>query len=255
MPDSQQSEQNVIDVSTRLRQAEVLLGVSRAVAALETLNEVLAALVQITSMEMGAERTTLFLNDSHTGELYSRIAQGTFYREIRMLNTNGVAGHVYTTGKGVVVPDAYADERFNRSIDEQTGFVTKSLLCAPIRTVKGEVIGIAQVLNKQEGQFTEDDLAVLEAMTTQAALALQSTAFVERTQKTRTQEIEFLEVVSDVISELDLAALLQKVMSEATRMLQAERSTLFLNDEKTHELYTVVAQGLDDEPLRLRAGR
>ena len=134
------------------------------------------------------------------------------------------------TGKGVVVPDAYADERFNRSIDEQTGFVTKSLLCAPIRTVKGEVIGIAQVLNKQEGQFTEDDLAVLEAMTTQAALALQSTAFVERTQKTRTQEIEFLEVVSDVISELDLAALLQKVMSEATRMLQAERSTLFLNN-------------------------
>ncbi len=168
-----------------------------------------------------------------------------------MLNTNGVAGHVYTTGKGVVVPDAYADERFNRSIDEQTGFVTKSLLCAPIRTVKGEVIGIAQVLNKQEGQFTEDDLAVLEAMTTQAALALQSTAFVERTNKTRTQEIEFLEVVSDVISELDLAALLQKVMSEATRMLQAERSTLFLNDEKTHELYTVVAQGLDDEPIRL----
>ena len=80
-------------------------------------------------------------------------------------------------------------------------------------------------------------------MTTQATVALQSTEFVERVRRHRAQEMEFLDIVSDVTSELDLGALLQKVMSEATRMLAAERSTLFLNDEKTGELFSRVAQG------------
>lgn len=49
---------------------------------------------------------------------------GNFMREIRILNTSGVAGYVFTKGEGVIIPDAYADPRFNRNIDEQTGFVT-----------------------------------------------------------------------------------------------------------------------------------
>ena len=60
----------------RLRQAEMLLNLSRKVAAIESLDEVLATLVEMTTWEMGAERGTLFLNDDQTGELYSRFAQG-----------------------------------------------------------------------------------------------------------------------------------------------------------------------------------
>ncbi|MEO5336921.1 MAG: GAF domain-containing protein [Magnetospirillum sp. WYHS-4] len=227
----------------RLKRAEMLLDVSRKVAAIESLDEILATLVEMISWELDAERSTLFLNDAQTGELYSRIAQGNFQREIRILNTSGVAGHVFTSGTGLIIDDAYADERFNRSVDEQTGFRTKTILCVPVRTVKGEVIGVTQALNKRSGPFTEDDLKLLEAMTTQAAIALQSTQFVEKMKKSRVQELEFLNVVSDVTSEIDLGALLQKVMSEATRMLKAERSTLFLSDEKTNELFSRVAQG------------
>src|SRR5205823_2373525 len=49
--------------------------------------------------------------------------------------------------------------------------------------------------------------------------------------------------VSEITSELDLSSLLQRIMGEATRMLKADRSTLFLNDEKTGELFARVAQG------------
>jgi adenylate cyclase len=117
--------------------------------------------------------------------------------------------------------------------------------------VKGDVIGITQALNKKEGQFTPDDLNLLEAITTQAAVALQSTQFVERMQKTREKEMEFLDVVSDVTSELELGTLLTKVMSEATRMLNADRSTLFLNDDKTDELFSRVAMGDSIGEIRL----
>ena len=229
----------------------MLLNVTRTVAGYETLDEVLGVLVGMTTREVGAERGTLFLNDEQTGELYSRVAQGNFQREIRILNTSGIAGHVFTARESMIVHEAYKDERFNRAVDEQTGFVTRNILCVPIRTVKDEVIGVAQALNKKKGRFTKDDLRVLESMTTQATIALRSTEFVERMRRKREQEMEFLDIVSDVTSELDLGKLLQKVMSEATRMLAAERSTLFLNDEKKGELFSRVAQGDSIGEIRL----
>ena len=230
-------------VDRKLKQVEMLLSVSKKVAAIESLDEILATLVEMTTWELGAERGTLFLNDPQTGELYSRFAQGTFQREIRILNTSGIAGHVFTAGEGVIIHNAYSDERFNNSVDEQTGYTTKSILCTPVRTVKAEIIGVIQCLNKKEGEFTEEDLHLLEEMTTQAAVALQSTQFVEKMKVKRAQEMEFLDIVADVTSELDLGVLLSKVMTEATRMLQADRSTLFLNDEKTNELFSRVLMG------------
>ncbi|MBM4271142.1 MAG: GAF domain-containing protein [Deltaproteobacteria bacterium] len=248
------SSRKYVTLSTGRRlkphQAKLLLYVSERMAAYETLDEMLSVLVDIATREIDAERGTIFLNDSDTNELYSRVAQGNIQREIRILNTSGVAGHVFTTSKGIIVHDAYSSEYFNRSVDESTGFITKSILCAPIRTLKGEVIGVSQILNKREGHFTKDDLALLEAMMTQAAIALQSTQFVERMKKYRAQEMEFFQIVSDITSEIDLGALLSKVMSEATRMLKADRSTLFLNDEKRGELFSKVGQGLDAIEIR-----
>ena len=235
----------------RLEQAEMLLNISKKIAAIESLDEVIAAMVEMTTWELGAERGTLFLNDPQTGELYSRFAQGVHLRELRILNTSGIAGAVFNSGTGEIVHEAYKDKRFNRTVDEQTGFRTKSILCVPVKTVKGEIIGACQILNKKKGRFNKDDLQLLEAMTMQASISLQSTQFVERMQKTRQQEMEFLDVVSDVTSEIDLGAMLTKVMSEATRMLNADRSSLFLNDEKTDELWLQVGEGLDATEIRM----
>jgi adenylate cyclase len=235
----------------RLRFAELLLSISQKMAGVDSLDEVLTALVEVTTVELNAERGTLFLNDPATNELYSRVAQGNFHREIRLLNNSGIAGHVFTSGEGVIIDDVYADPRFNRTIDEQTGFVTRSILCVPIRTAKGEVIGVAQVLNKQKGNFTKSDLKLLIAMTTQGTLALQSAQFIERMKAIRKQELEFLDIVSEVTSDIKIGSLLQKVMGEATRMLNAERSTLFLNDEKTNTLWSEVGQGLEAMQIRL----
>ncbi len=236
----------------KLLRAEMLLNVSREVAGIESLNEILEKLIEFTARETNCERATLFLNDDQTGELYSRIAQGDPPREIRMLNTSGIAGHVFTTGEGLIIDDAYSDVRFNQAIDKQTGFETTSIMCAAVRTVKGEVIGVAQALNKKGGaKFSQEDLSLLEAMTTQATTALQSNQFVERMKKSRQTELEFLAVVADVTSEINLTVLLQRVMGEAARMLKAERSTLFLNDEKTNELWSQVASGLNSSQIRL----
>ena len=234
----------------KLQQVEMLLNISKKMAAVETLDEVLETLVKITISELNADRGTIFLNDNKTGELYSRIALGNIEREIRIMNDSGVAGYVFTTGKSLIIHDVYTDDRFNRTIDEQTGYVTKSILCVPIKTVNGKIIGAAQALNKKKGRFTKKDMLLLEAMTMQAAISLQSTQFVEQMKRSRLQEMEYFDVVSDLISEIDLGVLLQKVMAEATKILNCERSTLFINDEKTNELFSQVGEGLGATQIR-----
>jgi len=207
-------------------------------------------LAQYTAAVIGAEQASVFLDDARTGELYTRVTLGKITREIRMLNQLGIAGHVFTTGRGLIVFDAYSDERFNPEIDKKTGYVTRTILCVPLRTLKGRVIGVAELLNKKEGDFTEDDRDLLEALTRQAAVALESRRQTEETERDRLQQLELLRVVSEVSTEIKLGPLLQKLISTITKMLDAERSTLFLNDEKSNELYTEVGEGLGATQIR-----
>ena len=231
------------------RFSDMLLQVTTDLAKTKSLDEALETLVKITTSTIGAERGTIFLNDAATGELYSRIAQGNFRREIRIMNTKGVAGWVFSHNEGAIIPDAYKDDRFNKAVDVRTGFRTKSILCAPLRTVNGEKIGVSQILNKVDGEFTQEDLEMLEAMTEQAAIAIQGNIIVEQVEAARKQELEFLDVVSQVSSELELTPLLQKIISTISTMLDCERATLFINDEKTNELYTEVGEGLDEKSV------
>ena len=235
---------------TRRKQAELLLSVTNRLAAHHTLQDQLTTLIDITTSALGAERGSLFLNDLRSGELYSRVAHGDSTRELRVANSSGLAGFVYTAGEGIIVDDAYSDPRFNRAIDEQTGFVTRSVLSCPVRTVSGDIIGVAQALNKIEGRFDREDLELLEAMTTQAAIAIQSALYVEQIEQSREKELEFLGIVSELSSELHLGPLLQKIMRTVTKLLNAERSTLFLNDPRSSELYTEVGEGLGATKIR-----
>ncbi|GLH03324.1 Phosphodiesterase, partial [Gryllus bimaculatus] len=75
-------------------------------------------------------------------------------RDIRVPWGAGVAGFVAASGQPVNIPDAYQDERFSQEVDLQTGYRTRALLCMPIKDGAGEVIGVAQVINKQQAHLT-----------------------------------------------------------------------------------------------------
>lgn len=241
-----------ISKDVALRRANVLLDVSRRCAATSSLDGVLEVLVEMTSRELDCDRGTLFLNDATTGELYSRVAQGGLSREIRILNSTGIAGHVFQTGEPIVTDDPYSDGRFNASIDERTGYKTDSIICVPVVTVSNEIIGVMQNLNKRGGGgFTDDDLLLLSEMTRQAAIALQSLQYVEQIEKIRIKEMAFLELVSDINSEFDLSSLLQRVVQETCKMLDSERATIFIHDPATGTLFSRVASGAEIAEIRL----
>jgi adenylate cyclase len=238
---------NKLEASDR---TEMLLNISRRVARDESIEDIIATIIEVTTWELNAERGSLFLNDLATNELYTRFAQGTNLREIRIHNKSGIAGSVFQSGVGEIIHDAYSDDRFNSAVDQQTGYTTKNILCAPVKTLNGVTIGSAEVLNKKSGRFTKKDLELLEAMTEQASIALQSAQFVEQMQKSRNEERKLLNVVSEVTAEIDLPTMLSKVMGEATKMLNADRSSIFLNDPKTNELWLQIGDGLESTQIR-----
>jgi len=248
---AQSTRPSLADMRARLHRYDVLVNVSRRVWQKETLEDVFGALVEITSHELQCERSSFFLNDPHTGELYSRAAQGSFRSEIRFLNTLGIDGAVFQSGIAAVIDDAYADPRFNPAIDRDLGFTTRNVLSVPLRASDGVILGVAQCLNKIGGNFTEADRALLEDIAEQAIPALRSSQFIERMNVARAKEMEFINVVGDISAQLDLDGLLQRIISEVTRMLDVERSTLFLNDEKTGELFSRLAQGDGIVEIRL----
>jgi adenylate cyclase len=237
----------ITDVLVKLT---ALLEVSKKVSDTLELDILLDRMIAITTEAINTDRGTLFLNDKNTEELFSRIAQGDLKSEIRFPNHLGIAGAVFKSSEAIIINDAYADPRFNKEIDKKTGYRTRNILCAPIKTKQNEIIGVIQLLNKHTGDFWEDDLALLEAITSQASSALQNAQLFEEVQKAKAEEKQLLEITSAISSELQLQPLLVKIMETTTDILNADRSTLFLHDGKTNELWSQVAQGLEIREIR-----
>jgi adenylate cyclase len=119
---------------------------------------------------LDADRSTLFLLDAPRGELWSKIAQGLKSSVIRMPANAGLAGYVATTGEMANIADAYNDSRFNPDIDAETGYRTRNLLCMPLKDPRGKIVGVIEVINRRNGNFTLDDEGRLAGLCAQAAV-------------------------------------------------------------------------------------
>ncbi|MDA0838070.1 MAG: SpoIIE family protein phosphatase [Planctomycetota bacterium] len=164
----------------QIRELNALIELSGAMAHELELDALLLTIVRKTTEIMQADRSSLFLYDSKTNELWSKIAQGMGTMEIRFPVGIGIAGDVARTGEGSNIADAYNDKRFNQAFDKASGYRTKSVLCLPIKDNEGELVGVIQVLNKLDGdRFDEHDEQMLAALGSHAVVALQRARLVE----------------------------------------------------------------------------
>jgi adenylate cyclase len=171
--------EQVAQIEDRRRVSDLLLGVMKAFSSELDVDALLALIMARTAEVMQADRSTLFLVDRRRQELWSKVAQGAGLAEIRVPLGQGIAGAVAATGETVNIPDAYLDPRFNPAVDRRTGYRTRSILCAPVRDARGEVVGVMQVLNKAGGPFTREDEALLDALAGQAFIALENARLFE----------------------------------------------------------------------------
>jgi HD-GYP domain-containing protein (c-di-GMP phosphodiesterase class II) len=172
--------------------------VTRALGGTLDLDRLLSLIMDRTTEVMNADRSSLFLIDWDTSELWSKVAQGVRYRELRFPMDRGLAGAVATSGEILNIPDAYEDPRFNQAIDRQTGYRTSSVLCCPMTNKHGERIGVIQVLNKLTGEpFTRQDEELLCALAGQAAVAIENAQLYEEQKKSFVSFVETLSTAMD----------------------------------------------------------
>ena len=236
--------------------------VSELLEAIQTLSRelnltrLLQVIMDKASRLMNADRSSLFVVDEERGELWSKIAQGLEVREIRVPIGQGIAGQVAATAETVNIADAYADERFNQEVDRRTGYRTRSILCAPVVDVGGRVVAVLQILNRLDGEpFDEDDERLLGSFVGQIAIALRNAQQMEQIEARRQTSELLLDVMKSFSSELEVDALLRKIMERTSAVLQADRSTLFLVDRRTNEIWSKVAQGAGMVEIRVPIGR
>lgn len=160
-----------------------LLKIARTISAEIDLDTLLTTIAEQTKIALNADRCTVFLIDRERNELWSRIALGIGSEEIRFPLDKGLAGHVALTGETIHIKNAYTDSRFNKEIDIQTGYTTNNILCMPIRNIKYEIIGVFQVLNKYNGEFTDNDEDLLLTIGSSAGIALENNILFNRQQK------------------------------------------------------------------------
>lgn len=169
-----------IDAERQIRNLNTLLEVSKAMAIEVQLDNLLQVIMEKTTEVMEADRSSLFLYDESRNELWSKIAQGLELKEIRFPVGVGIAGDVAKTRQMANIPDAYKDPRFNPDFDKQTSYRTRSVLCLPMLSNEGRLIGVIQVLNKKGGgAFDEQDESLLEALAAHAGVALERARLTE----------------------------------------------------------------------------
>ena len=245
------------DPAQRLVRAEhrvaAMLEIGRALASTVDLDELLLLIMQRITELMEADRSTLFLHDAARGELWSRVLQGGEVRSLRLRVGEGLAGWVAQQGVVLNIPDAYADARFNQSIDRSSGYRTRSILCMPLRDSHGAVAAVVQVLNKHGGPFTEDDEALLGAVGGQAAIALEN-ARLYQSVLSRNRELDLLYAVEREVSEAaGFDELLDRLIARGVDLCEAEAGAILLRDRGGADLFFRAAGADGLHRLRLDA--
>ena len=242
----------------------------------QSLEPMLDELLETFTLKIGqilqADRTTIFVVDEDRQELWSKVAQGESKREgkrgklpegdqagvaenleIRLPLDRGIAGYVATTGQALIIPDAYADSRFSDATDRRTGYRTRNILCMPVMSSEGRVVAIAQLLNKKSiDPFTAKDEARFAQFAPSIGILLETCQSFYLAARNQKGVAALLKAISSMEQSLNLEVTLQSVMAAARSLMQADRSTLWLLDERKNELWSQVQSADGDTLIDLR---
>lgn len=159
-------------------QLDLLHEVGKRAGSTPRLTQLVKQITKMTQQTLkGSASSVLVLDDEHEelSFIYAAGEAGKMLKQTRIDAESGIAGWVACHGKPLIVNNVYNDPRFDGSVDKTTGFVTRSIICAPLM-VRGHTIGSIEVLNKEDGtDFNEQDLDALMAVASTVAMAIENT--------------------------------------------------------------------------------
>jgi serine/threonine protein kinase/putative methionine-R-sulfoxide reductase with GAF domain len=167
------------DDASRFQEMMTIVEVNKAISRERNLDQMLLRIVHEISLAMHAERSTLYIYEPEKGEIWAKVAEGIEPdRIIHLPLGKGIAGTVAQSLKTEVInDDVYGDPRFNREVDAWSGFRTRNMIAMPILGSQLELLGVIQVLNKENGPFSHADESLLSALAANVGLALENSRY------------------------------------------------------------------------------
>ncbi|XP_057371613.1 dual 3',5'-cyclic-AMP and -GMP phosphodiesterase 11-like isoform X4 [Daphnia carinata] len=214
-------------------------------------------ILQNVSILTKADRCSLFLVQGERGsdsrclvsKLFDVCSQSTLKEmekkeEIRIPWGSGIVGYVAQSGEPVNIPDAYKDERFNHDVDVMTGYHTRSMLCLPIKDSNNEVIGVAQVINKQgdyEATFTATDSRVFAGYLQFCGIGLKNAQLYERSQLEIKRNQVLLDLARMIFEEQStLEIMVYRILTHTQSLIQCQRCQVLLVHEASKGTFSRV---------------
>ena len=151
---------------------------------------------------MESERSSIWLFQHWNKQLTIFSSLDLEKNEIRIPKSCGVAGWVFVNRKPTVVNNAYEDSRFYREVDDMTGFHTRNLICTPLLDPKDHCLGTLQSLNKKIGDFTTDDLELLNLGARMVAVAIKNSRRYDEIVATNDARRKFIKKISGNIGNI-----------------------------------------------------
>ncbi|MEX0270591.1 GAF domain-containing protein [Leptolyngbyaceae cyanobacterium UHCC 1019] len=268
--------QDCYKLTQRLQASEALTEATRSVSqsSLDS-DEIIGRVMEAAKKLMNADRTTLWLIDRTSNQLWTRIPfqDGTF-KELRIQIGEGFAGKVAETGEPLNIPfDLYdhPDSDTAKLTDQKTGYRTCSLLCMPVWSPDGALLGVTQLVNKRrQGEFSDYDPAgwpeapdcfqasfdnnsqrYMQIFNAQVGVALynaQQFAAMKYQAENHPQSVvlQTLSMLNQVMDNQGFDDILDTTLRSITlklgKSLGADRSTIFLLDDERNELWSIVAE-------------
>ena len=148
---------------------------------------------------MESEKSSVFLFQHWNQQLTVFSSLDLEKHEILIPKSSGIAGWVFVNRQPAIVNNAYEDSRFYKKVDEVTGFHTRNLICAPLLDSKNHCLGTLQSLNKQTGDFSTDDLELLNLAASMVAVAIKNSKHYAEIVVTNKARQNFIEQIADNI--------------------------------------------------------
>jgi PAS domain S-box-containing protein len=182
---------------------ETLFRITKAIPHYRDLDGLLAFITRETQNLLDIESASVILLDEDRQEFYFFAVHhddsetGEKFREIRFPADKGVAGHVYKTGRPLIVPDTSKSPYYFKQVDEKAGFHTRSMLDVPIR-IQDRMIGVLCAVNKKNGAFDHDDVDLLSTVAGTVALPIEN-ARINQELKNSYEEVKSLNRAKDSV--------------------------------------------------------
>jgi len=225
--------------SRRIEQLQCILKIALNLSTVHETEPLLELIAKEATRLLDCDRASIFIWDKEHHEIVACPALGVEGNSLRLPDSAGIVGEVIHTGKTIRVDDAYDDARFNRKVDNSSGYKTRNLLCGPLYGSEKKLLGAFEVINKNSGSFTDEDEVTLADLSLQVAVALQNAR--ERESLLRSHR-QLTEQVTKGVSIIGESPAMQAMRSTIRRLAATDLPVLILGESGTGK--EVVAQAL-----------